>query len=176
MKFFDPLRNTKGYHWKDAGIWLTYTLIGSLAPVLFGFLLLRLLSRHPSLADFSAHGEFAIYSAAMFAPAYYIINRDLKIPGFAWRQYLALLTLIGMLGATCFFVAVNTAFLAPKPVFAIDQEFLRVGTLALFAAAAILAFLVTVLDNARLQPDVRAIASTQEEDLARDFDKLGGAQ
>src|ERR1700693_4859990 len=107
MKLPGPLRNTNRSHWSDASIWLFYNLSGSLAPVWFGLLILEIFSRRPSWSDFSQHGEFALYSAAMFAPTFYIISRDLKLPGFAGRQILVLLTLLGMLAATCFFVAVT---------------------------------------------------------------------
>jgi len=174
MKVPGPLRNTNKSHWSDAGIWLVYNVFGSLAPVWFGLLILETFSRKPSLADFSQHGEFALYSAAMFAPTFYIINRDLKIPGFGGRQILGLLSLLGILAATCFFVAVTTAFMVPKPVLEIDQNFLRHGTFALFVFSGLLAFLVTVLDNARLMPDVRRIATQQQEQLSKQFDELGG--
>jgi hypothetical protein len=174
MKLPIQLRNTNRSHWSDAGIWLFYNLSGSLAPVWFGVLILFLFSRSPSLSDFSQHGEFALYSAAMFAPTLYVISRDLKIPGFWARSFLVLLTLLGILAATCFFVAVTTAFLVPKPALEINQVFLRRGTFGLFLFSAALSFLVTALDNARLLPDVRGITNQQQEQLLRQFDQLGG--
>lgn len=168
-----PLRNTTRSHWSDAGIWLFYNLIGSLAPVWFGVLILLTFSRTPSLGDFSQHGEFALYSAAMFAPTLYIISRDLKTPGFAARPILVLLTLLGILAATCFFVAVTTAFMVPKPVLEVDQAFLMRGTFGLFAFSAVLSYLVTVLDNARLMPDVQQITGNQQAQLGKQFDELG---
>lgn len=168
------LPKTSRAHWRDASIWLIYALAGGLAPVWSGFILLRLFSRHPSWADFSQHGEFAIYSAAMFAPAFYVITRDLKVPGFVGRQFLGLITFLGMILAICFFVATSTAFMAPTPILAIDQPFLGSCTLWLFVCSAILAFVVTVLDNARMIPDVRQIAANQQERLRKEYDRLEG--
>jgi len=176
MTFFRALRSARSSHWRDAGIWLGYSLVGSLTPIWFGWLLLTLLSRSPSWADFSSHGEFALYSAAMFAPTLYIILRDLKDPGFPGRLSLGLLAFTGAVIATAFFAAVTTAFMSPEPLLRVNQLFLRRGTLSLFAFSAGLAFIVTVLDNARFQPDVRGIAATQQQELAKDFDKLGGGQ
>jgi hypothetical protein len=167
-------KNVNRSHLSDAGIWLFYNLAGSLAPVWFGLLILETFKRKPGWADFSQHGEFALYSAAMLAPAFYVINRDLRIPGFAGRQILGLLTLLGTLAATCFFVAVTTAFVEPKPVLEIDQSFLQRGTVTLFIFATILSFLVTVLDNARQTPDLPEIAKEQREKLAKQFEELEG--
>jgi hypothetical protein len=176
MKLIGGLRSASKSNWKDAGIWLVFNLLGSLTPVWFGWFLLTLLSRGPSWADFSRHGEFALYSAAMFAPTFYIILRDLEQPVFPGRLPLGLLTLIGTLIATGFFAAVTTAFLTPEPLLRINQSFLQRGTLGLFAFSAVLAFIATVLDNARFTPDVRRISETQRTNLAKEFDKLGGGK
>jgi len=171
-----PFGDANRSHWSDAGIWLFYNLAGSLAPVWFGLLILKTFHRHPGWADFSQHGEFALYSAAMLAPTFYVINRDLKIPGFAGRQILGLLTLLGTLAATCFFVAVTTAFMEPKPVLEIDQVFLQQGTTVLFVFSAFLAFLVTALDNARQTPDVNVLAERRRKKLDEQYDDLEGQQ
>jgi hypothetical protein len=174
MAFFRALKNASWPHWRDAAMWLGYSLVGSLTPIWFGWLLLTLLSRRPSWADFSSHGEFALYSAAMLAPTLYIILRDLRDPGFPGRLTLGLLVFTGAVIATGFFAAVTTAFTTPQPLLTVDQVFLRRGTLGLFTLSAGLAFVVTVLDNARTQPDVRGITATRQQELANDFDKLGG--
>lgn len=172
MGLITHLQSTNRTHWSDASIWLVYTLAGGLAPVWTGFLLLKIFSRHPSWGDFSHHGEFALYSATLFAPAFYVITRDLKTPGFAGRQVFGLVTFLGMIVSTCFFVGATTAFLEPKPLLTIDQSFLEHSTLGLFAAATLLAFVVTVFDNARLIPDVVKIAAHQQNQLSKEFDKL----
>ncbi|MHB8502912.1 MAG: hypothetical protein ACYDCG_19395 [Candidatus Acidiferrales bacterium] len=172
VALFGPLGKLKKSHWYDSFIWLIYNLAGSLAPVWFGILILKLFSRHPGWADFSDHGEFALYSAAMFAPTFYVISRDLKVPGFTGRQILSLLTLLGLLASTCFFVAVTTAFMDPKPVLEIDHGFLQSGTLDLFVLSVVLSFLVTALDNGRQAPDVNELAAQQQVKLAAQYDAL----
>ncbi len=174
MTFWRALRSASRSNWTDAAMWLAHNLLGGLTPVWFGWLLLTLLSRHPSWSDFSDHGEFAIYSAAMLAPTFYVILRDLKTPGFPGRLIFGLLTLTGILVATGFFAAVTTAFMSPVPLVTLNSFFLRYGTMSLFIFSASLAFIVTVLDNARVQPDVRSIVASEQKELERDFDKLGG--
>jgi hypothetical protein len=176
MTFLEALGSTTWPHWRDGAMWLGFNLVGSLTPIWFGWLLLTLLSRPPSWADLSSHGEFALYSAAMLAPTLYILLRDLRAPGFPGRLVLGLLAFTAAVVSTGFFAAVTTAFAIPQPLLKINQAFLRSGTLGLFVFSALLAFVVTVVDNARSQPDIRGMAATQEQELAKDFEKLGGGQ
>ena len=176
MTFLSSIRQTTWSHWCESIISLVYTLAGSLAPVWGGFLMLAIFSRHPGFSDFSQHGEFALYSAAMFAPTAYIIHRDLKVPGFAGRSILGLFCYVGMFIASVFFVAVTTAFMAPTPVLAINQRFLAEGTLLLFLSSCLLTMLVTALNEARLIPDVRESAAQAQAKLDQDFGKLGDNQ
>ena len=176
VTFWRSLSETNYSHWSEATGSLAYSGFFSLMPVLFGYVLLRVLSRHPTWSDFSHHGEFALYSAAMLGPALYRIGKDLKVPGFAGRSPLILVCVGGLLLATCFFTAVTTAFLLPKPVFEIDQSFLSSGTIALFGLSCGVFLVVTVLDNARLTPDVRIEEARQQDKLRRDFEDLGSDQ
>jgi hypothetical protein len=176
MSFIVSLRRTNRGHWRDASTWLAFTLVGNLAPVWFGLFSLRVLSRHVSLADFSHHGEFALYSATLFASAAYVILKDFKVMTFPARPILGLLCFSGMFVAAAFFAPVTTAFISPKPVFDVDQEFLWQGTFVLFLVSCTIGFLVTILDNARIAPDLVKTAKDQQDQLASDFDKLGGGK
>ena len=176
MNFVSALKRSEGGHWREASMWLLYNLIGSLTPVWVGFLLLKIYSQQPSLSTFTEHGEFALYAAAMFAPALHTITRDLPVPGFAGRQILLLLCVIGMLISTVFYAPVATVLLATNNEFKIDQQFVRSGTLILFSFAVAIAFVVTVLEIGRVMYDPRRIEAEQQHELAEQFDKLGGDQ
>lgn len=172
MNFLGALKETNRSHWREAGLSLAYSIFGSLAPVWGGFLLLRLFSRRPGWVDFSQHGEFALYSAAMLAPALYVVSRDLKVPGFAGRSVLILLCFLGIFVATCFFVAVTTAFMAPTPILKIDQPFLSQWTLVLFCLSCCISIVVAGLDQARVFPDIRETEARERKRLNDDFDRL----
>jgi hypothetical protein len=169
MSFLDPLRDTTTEHWKDASAWLLYTLVGSLAPIWLGWLILSALSRHPSIVDFSHHGEFALYSAAMFTPTLYIMLKDVRQIRFPWRTILVLLAFTGT-------GVVTTVFMLPPPLLKLDDQFVQTGTVYLFCFSVVLSFLVTVLDNARQAPDITKIAAAQRQNLGDRFDKLGGGR
>jgi hypothetical protein len=176
MSFLDPLRDTTTEHWKDASAWLLYTLVGSLAPIWLGWLILSALSRHPSIVDFSHHGEFALYSAAMFTPTLYIMLKDVRQIRFPWRTILVLLAFTGTGVAAGFFSVVTTVFMLPPPLLKLDDQFVQTGTVYLFCFSVVLSFLVTVLDNARQAPDITKIAAAQRQNLGDRFDKLGGGR
>ena len=127
-----PSRNTTRTHWKDATIWLLYTLAGSLAPIWLGWLILTVLLRNPSLRDFSQHGEFALYSAAMFTPTLYTMLRETRTARFPWRSVLVLLAFTGTGVAAGFFSVVTTVYTLPPPLLKLDEDFVRTGTFRLF--------------------------------------------
>jgi hypothetical protein len=169
---FAIFKETNSSHWGDAGLWLAYNLIGSLAPLWLGYFILKSFSRDPTLAGFSQHGEFAIYTAAMIASAFYTANR-VALPGFNLRQIFVLMSFVLILLAIGSFVAVSTAFMDPTSLLTINQDFVRRVTITSFLISVVLAFFVTVLDNARLTPDPVNIVNSQQKKLSDEFDNLG---
>lgn len=159
--------------WRDGGYWVAYTLLGGTVPIWGGYLILRLLSHHPTLGDFTQHGEFAIYTAAILAPGLHTVVRDLKVPGFKGRQLLLLLSVFLMFISMCVYAAVSSAFLS-NPLIVIDQGVLGWVTLPVFAVSLVVAFCVTVLDYSRLSSDPRAVDASQRERLKKQFENLQG--
>src|SRR5260370_35516552 len=103
MSVANTVRAARSSNWKDCGLSLAFNLIGALTPVWFGWFLLRAFSRHPSVSNFTGHGEFAIYSAALLSPGIYIIMKDEKYPAFPAKYLLGLPSLLAMILATVFF-------------------------------------------------------------------------
>jgi hypothetical protein len=163
-------------NWRDARYWLCYTLIGGLAPIWCGYIILKVLSHHATMGQFTEHGEFALYTAAIVAPAFHTLGRDLKIPGFRGRQFLLLVSVCCMLLAVCVYVAVSSAYMSTSLPNEINQAFLAYGTVVLFILSTGLAFCVTVLDYARLSSDPRAVLDGQREELKKDFTHLQGEE
>jgi hypothetical protein len=166
--------DTDQTNWRDARYWLFYTLIGGLAPIWCGYVILKLLSHQVTMGQFTQHGEFSLYTAAIVAPAFHTLGRDLKIPGFRGRQFLLLLSVCCMLLAVCVYVAVSSAYVSNSLSNELDQTLLSYGTIVLFVLSTVLAFCVTVLDYARLSSDPRAVLDGQREDLKKDFTHLQG--
>jgi len=172
-RIFDDTDQT---NWRDARYWLSYTLIGGLAPIWCGYIILKLLSHRLTISQFTEHGEFALYTAALVAPAFHTLGRDLKVPGFKGRQLLLLLSVCCMLLAVCIYVAVSSAYISNALSNEINQDFLAYGTVVLFVLSTVLAFCVTVLDYARLSSDPRDVLAGQREELKKDFTQLQGEE
>lgn len=172
MNLWSGLRLVGKQNWKDAAIWLAFSVIGSLTPFWGGWLLLLLFSRAPSFSDFANHGEFALYSAAMFASSFHILGRDLGKANIPGRWIFILLGVPGIIVVTLFYAAVTTAFMVPIQSLQIDSIFLRRVTLALFVFSSLMAFFLTALDNQRLQPQVEEIMDQGIATLDKQLDAL----
>jgi hypothetical protein len=159
-------------NWRDAGYWLAYTLIGGLTPIWCGYIFLRLFSHQPSLDQFTEHGEFALYAAAIIAPVFHTISRDLNIPGLKGRQFFQLASFCCMFIGVAIYVAVSSAYASTPSQVKIDQDFLRTLTLLLFALATVVAFFITVLDYSRLSTDLREVVAGQQKNLRDEFQQL----
>ena len=158
-------------NWRDASYWLGYTLIGGLAPIWSGYIILRILSQDPTWTQFSEHGEFALYTAALVAPAFHTVSREFRVPGLRGRQFFLLASFCCMFLAVFAYVAVGSAY-ASNPSSIIDQAFLAWLTLGIFVLSTVLALCVTVLDYARLSSDLPEVVAGQRQNLKREFDDL----
>lgn len=168
------LRSTTREHWSDSGYWLLYAAVGSLFPILVGVLLQRFIVRHIEWNDFTRHGEFALYSAGLLASAFRLVLRDPGEAPFVHRQLFGLMATAGLFIAAVLYSGVTAVIDLSKTPILPDMEFLRDTTLVLFGLSVTFAFLVTLLDNQRLQPPVEALAMQKQKELEKQFDQLGG--
>ena len=170
---FTALWTSRASHWTESGHWLGFALLGGLLPIWGHFLLLLILGEeHQWRLVLIGNGELALYSAAFFAVAMQLIVRNIGASEFVHRPLFALIAVIGLLVATIIFAgptALRTAaVVAPK----LNRDFLVTASLPLFVFSVIFAFLMTVLDNIRMQPDVHGLALGQQKKLQEDFDKV----
>jgi hypothetical protein len=164
-------------HYKETSKWLAFTLLGGLIPVWGGMLLFRLFSIKFGFATFSSNGEFALYSAAMIAPACYLIVKDYKDSIFIYRSIFTLISLGCLLVSTILFAGVTAANSMGKDQVPIrlDSNFLRLSTLLLFAVSVIISFIAMAVDTYRILPeDIRDERKEELEKLEDAFNKLGG--
>ena len=176
MSLWVALKATQGRHWKDATIWVLFTLVGTLIPFGGGWLLLLILGQKPSFADFSNHGEFSLYSASMFASSFYILGRDFGKHHFPGRWLFVLLGVPGIIAATLFYTAVTTALAAPVAFSGVDLPFQRKFTFGLFAFSTVVAFILNALESQRLTPAFEQLVKEEKLNFEERFEKLGGGQ
>jgi hypothetical protein len=166
------LLSTTWNHWREAGVFTAFSLLGGVAPLWIGLIVVESTGGVPYLVDFAKNGEFALYSAALLAPAFYIVVHDQSETPFAARAIFSLIALAGIVVAvTCY------TLVAPETSRAISfvnlqRDLVGRGTIYLFWFCLFFSLLVTTLENARMDPAVRAIVERQEKELDDDFDRL----
>jgi hypothetical protein len=158
-------------NWKEATKWLLFTYVGGLIPVWGGYIIFNLYAKDASLSKFSDHGEFALYSAAMLAPALYYILKDLKTSTFIYRHFFALVCIVCLLVSALLYVGVASVSVGQIPA-TIDLDFLRGITWVLFLIASLMSFLVTALDSSRTLRDIQTERARAFKNLEQQFDKL----
>src|SRR5216683_1107292 len=90
--FFATILDSKAQHWGDSGTKLAFDTVGGLMPLWGQGLLLLLFARSNRWLELFGNGELALYSAAFFASALYLVVKDYRQTQFVRR---ALFSLIG---------------------------------------------------------------------------------
>jgi hypothetical protein len=180
VTLISSLRSTTQDHWSEASSWLGFTTLGGLVPIWGQIILLMLFSRPFSIFDLLNHGEFVLYSSAFVAPALYLVIKDFRETKFVRRQLFVLTA-----GFVLFVSALVYAGLVAVLNFSgqlatlqhvINESFLLWVSLLMLPFSVLYAFLVTVLDNQRSDPNIRAEVEDNQKELEKQFDKLGGGQ
>jgi hypothetical protein len=165
------LRTSERQDWWESLSWLAYSLIGGLLPLWGGLLLLYLFGHHDRWPQLISHGEFAIYSAALLAPAVYVILKQIPASGFVHQQAFVLLAFVGLLVSAILFTGVTILAESDSTFLRLNQDALFRISVPLFVVSLAFAFVVTLLDNARLNPDVRRLAEDARRRLEEQFAK-----
>lgn len=156
-------------HWQEALKWLVFTIVGSLFPVWAGALLLMLTSQPFGWRDFFRHGEFALYSAAILAPAIQLLSREFRTIFFEHRWLHLLVAVVGLLVSALLFSAVIATSPPSGSPLRLNQGMLIWGSMGLFLSSATFVFFVTFLDYQRLARDIRAVQDKSLRELKRSF-------
>ncbi len=170
LRALGTLRRARDEHWREGWFWLGFTILGGLLPLWGGATFLWVLSSDLSPSGFVDHGEFAIYSAGLLAPALFVVVREYKAP-FPERAGWALFTVALLIVALLFFAAATAPGAAPTAGFEINRAALRVLTPILYLASLCLAFALTVIREAlAAEPRLDELSSTGR--LEDKFDTL----
>ncbi len=160
--------------WWETAKWLFYTLAGSLLPVWGSCLLLKLYSQKIQWIDFSRHGEFALYSAAIITPAIYLILKEkFNIP-FLRRHLCGFLAFAFLIFSTLIFAGVTVIAVNQNVQRAVlNEPFLVRSSIVVFCLSVFLVFFVTLGDNLLTREDLRELEQRSGKKLEKDFDALG---
>jgi hypothetical protein len=150
-----------------------FTLVGGLAPLWIGVLLVLGYGGAAEVVRFATGGEFALYSAAVMAPAIYVIVSERTRTRFIGQAAYMLVALVAILLSVAGYALVAPVAIGIVPYAGLNVELIAKSTMYLYTFCVLFSLLVTGLDNARTHPPVADIARDQQQSLERDFDELG---
>jgi hypothetical protein len=163
-------------HWRSAGKWLAYTVGCGFLPIMIGLLLVWIFSTKPvNWYDFVVHGEFLIYSAALIAASTRLISRDTATFPFVHREMFTLAAFLALASCVALYSAIKTAILFRLQDTINNPRIVRFSMIILVVSLAF-SFLVFLLDQQRVNPNVIGILAHQENQLSAAFDNLGNPQ
>jgi len=172
LPFLWTFTQIRWHHLKDSGEWLFFTILGSLVPVWVGSLLYLIAPGGWSWNDIASHGELALYSAALLAPAIYLAITEKSEFSFPGRALIVLIAIFLLLVSLVIFAGITVLHrfnLAGN----VKEESVALYSVVLYAASAIVAFIVDLFDNFRRTVDVRKLLAERQKALEQKFDQLG---
>ncbi len=152
--------NTEGFPLKEACKWLFWSAVIAPIPVWTQLFLLPIFFEVPTLSQFADKGEFAIYSASIFAPALYLLSKDLKASVIKGRGVFVPACSFCLFIAILLYTAVTASALGK---IAINLVFIRTVSLILF--------LVSI--GIRSYPDITSLRKDGEKKLEEQFQNSG---
>lgn len=164
-------KGIKKSDWIEAADWLGWNSIGGLFPVLGGFLLFLIFKKTPTISDFSNNGQFAIYSATMFASAFYIVFKEYKSSIFSGRKLFGAICLLGQICAVLLFSSVTAANLGQLGV-EVNRGLVRNLSFLIYFISLIMTFLLSALDKSRTYSDLQKERTKGVEKLDAEYEKL----
>jgi hypothetical protein len=142
---------------------------------MFGLLAVFLLSFALNWYEFVTHGELAIYSAALIAGSARLISKDTETFPFVHRQMFTLTAIIAIVASVGLYSMIKTATLLNLQS-TINAKFIARFSVPMAALSLAFSFLVFLLDQQRVSPNVRGIAKEKEKQLSDAFDNLGNGK
>ena len=149
--------------WYDAVLWLLFTAVGFLLPVVGGILVPLAFGAAATMEGIAGAGQFAISSAGLLMTTSYFVARPNSLTRLPLTEWFSLVSVIGLvIGAILFVLAtLHTNGVDVK------ADFYVVPSIVLFAIALIVAFVAVGLDKMR---DVKK-STFLDEQRQSEFDK-----
>lgn len=173
--FWKTVFSATGEHWRETLILTGYTVLGGLAPLWIGLLLLRWYSQDVTLPTVASHGEFALYSASIVAPLLYQLGRDRSGGSLPGKGTLLLLGVAFLVFSIASYAPISTAVLGTARADSFDVDYYSWSTALLFLFCLILLIAVTLVENAMTLPAVHEMVEDDYKEFSAEFDKLGGS-
>ncbi len=172
VNLWSAIRTCSGQHWSSSGKWLAYTVGCGFLPVIIGLLLVAGLSTKPvNWYDFVVHGELVIYSAALIAASTRLISKDTDTFPFVHREMFTLTAILALVICVALYSCIKTAMLLSLQAI-VNNSFIAKFSVTLLIVSLVFSFLVFLLDQQRINPNISGIMKRQLKELDSAFDRL----
>jgi len=161
---------TRQFPLGDTFLWLLWSGLIAPIPIWIQFFVLKNFSQGLTLSEFADKGEFAIYSASIFASALYLLCKSDRASVIKGRGVFWPACIIGLVLAVLFYGFVTVSIFGEIPT---NLAFFRMVTSILFVAAIIFGFFITGFDAVRSSRNPMSPAKDAEERLEDEFNKGG---
>ncbi len=155
--------------WKDTAYWFGFHVMGALMPIWATVVVTVFLRQPVSLFDLAKNGEFALYCAALIAPAILIIikysrkHRYVLGPGSAFFA-------IAVLLLAAFIYAIVASFTTRHEEKALNLDLVVRVSYALFAVSLVLSAIVAFIENQATNVNLRDEEAKDQQLLKARFE------
>ena len=171
LSFCWAVQQVNRRHLRDSAEWFLYMMVASLFPVWGGAILYWITPGGVSWLNFASHGEFALYSAALLAPAIHIAVTEREEVSFPSRGLFVLVAISFLLISVLIFAGI-TVLQHIDIIDPVEEESVALWSLALFAVSSLLSLIVNLFDNLRRAPDIQKLVALKQRVLEAKFDAL----
>jgi hypothetical protein len=172
VNLWSAVRSCSGEQWRSSAKWLAYTVGCGFLPVVIGLVVVAVIPVKPvNWYDFVVHGELVIYSAAMIAGSTRLISKDTDTFPFVHREMFTLVAIFGLVICIALYSGIKTAILLSLQAIINDSFIARVSVILLLVSL-VFSFLVFLLDQQRINPNINGIMKRQRKELDTAFDRL----
>lgn len=170
---FAVVKNAEARYWRESALWIGFTLVGGLMPLWGGAIILALPEGSVPWQELIKHGELSLYSAALVAPALYIVvNERFTVP-FPSRAWLVLAGLVLILSAAFLYGGVTALNVGVIAVAVEDNSVIGWST-TIFLLSLAFVFVISLVENVRIYVNPQTAASARQHELEKRFDDLRG--
>ena len=155
--------------WYDALIWLIFTALGFVTPVLVTAMFSVALGKSPSLASVAGSGQFAVFGTGLLMTTCYFVVRPGSLARLPLTEWFMIASIVGLVFGLILFMLLTLT----DSTMQANPALLHSLTLILFFVALLVAFIAVALDKTREIQEHRFLErniQAQRENLDKAFD------
>ena len=155
--------------WYDAFIWLIFTAVGFLGPLLLGILFGAAFGKDLSLDLIAGGGQFAVSSTGLLMTTSYFVVKPGASSRLPLTEWFMILSVIGLFLGIALFILVTLT----RSGVSIDSAYYSWPSIGLFVMALIIAFIAVGLDRTRVVEKANFLeqrSRAERTKIDKDFD------